>query len=387
MGAVYAPDVKRVIVIGAGPMGLEAALLASARGCDVTVLEQSEVGGALRLWGPTRCFSPFAMNASARARALLGDGAPPPDALLTGPEVAERVLLPLSRSAPLDGRVRIGHRVLAVGRARMRRDELAGHPLRVERPFRVLAATPDGERLFEADAVLDASGVYGQPLPLGAGGVPAPGERALGDRVIRHLGTLHARRAAWSGRRVLLVGSGHSAAHAVALLADGAGALVWAVRAANARPVADVADDPLPERAEIVRRANALAVAPPPHVTVERRAHVEEVVAEGAALVVSLTGGRRLVVDELVALTGYRPDLSIASELAIEVAPASEGAARLQRAIANVTDCLTVPSVSARDLESGEPGFALVGHKSYGRSRAFLLQTGLSQLETIVAAL
>src|SRR6478672_4512329 len=132
---------KRVIVIGAGPMGLEAALLAAARGHEVTVLERGEIGDALRHWGPTRCFSPFAMNVSARARALLV-GAPADDALLTGPEVAERVLVPLSRAAPLAGRVLTRHRVVSVGRARMRRDELAGHPLRNERSFRLLVETP-----------------------------------------------------------------------------------------------------------------------------------------------------------------------------------------------------------------------------------------------------
>ena len=101
----------------------------------------------------------------------------------------------------------------------------------------------------------------------------------------------------------------------------------------------------------------------------------------------SLSGGRRVVVDEIVALVGYRPDASLLGELAVELSPASEGAARLTRALCNVTDCLAVPAVAARDLESGEPGFALVGHKSYGRSRAFLLQTGLAQLETIVAGI
>jgi thioredoxin reductase len=387
MRAVYAAAVKRVIVIGAGPMGLEAALLAAARGFDVTVLEAGEVGAAVRRWGATRAYSPLSMNLSARARALVGDGAPPPEALLTGPELAERVLVPLARSAPLAGRVRTGHRVVSVGRARMRRDELAGHPLRGERAFRLLVETPEGERIFEAEALLDASGVYGQPLPLGAGGVLAPGERALGDRVVRQLGVLQARVEAWGKRRVLLVGHGHSAAHAVALLAGRAAALTWAVRAANARPVADVAVDPLPERAAVVARANAIATAPPAGVTVERRAHVEAIATAGDELVVTLSGQRRVVVDEIVALTGYRPDLAIVSELAVELAPSSEGAGRLRRAIADITDCLSVPVVSARDLESGEPGFALVGHKSYGRSRAFLLQTGLAQLETIVAAL
>jgi len=377
---------KRVIVIGAGPMGLEAALLAAARGHEVTVLERGEIGDALRRWGPTRCFSPFAMNVSARARALLAD-APADDALLTGPEVAERVLVPLSRAAPLAGRVLTRHRVVSVGRARMRRDELAGHPLRDERSFRLLVETPAGERVFEADAVLDATGVYGQPLPLGAGGVPAVGERALGARIVRHLGELHARLPGWSDKRVLVAGHGHSAAHAVPLLAERVASLTWALRAANARPVTDVAGDPLAERAAIVARANAIAAAPPKNVRIERRAHVEQIAEEGGALVVTLSGERRIVVDEIVALTGYRPDTSLASELAVELSPATEGAGRLARAVANVTDCLTVPSVSARDLESGEPGFALVGHKSYGRSRAFLLQTGLQQLETIVGAI
>ncbi|MGZ3426563.1 MAG: NAD(P)-binding domain-containing protein, partial [Polyangia bacterium] len=250
---------KRIIVIGAGPMGLEAALAAGARGFDVTVLEAGEVGESLRRWGPTRFFSPLAMNVSARALALVGDGArPADDALVTGPELVERVLVPLVRSAPLWGRVRTRHRVVSVGRARMRRDEYAGHPLRAERPFRLLVATPEGERIFEADAVLDASGVYGQPLALGAGGVPAPGERALGARIVRHLGELHARLDGWAHKRVLLVGNGHSAAHAVALLAERVASLTWALRAGNARPVADVAGDPLPERAGVVARANAI---------------------------------------------------------------------------------------------------------------------------------
>ncbi|MCU1280751.1 MAG: putative bacillithiol system oxidoreductase, YpdA family, partial [bacterium] len=74
---------KRVIVIGAGPMGLEAALLAGARGFDVTVLEGGDVGESLRRWGPTRTFSPLSMNVSPRARALVGGVAD--DALLTGP--------------------------------------------------------------------------------------------------------------------------------------------------------------------------------------------------------------------------------------------------------------------------------------------------------------
>jgi hypothetical protein len=132
-----------------------------------------------------------------------------------------------------------------------------------------------------------------------------------------------------------------------------------------------------------VARASELVVRPPPFLRVERRAQVEQVTACPNGIEVLLSGERRLEVDEVVALTGYRPELDLLSELALEISPVTEGAARLSRALSNVTDCLTVPTLRAADLESGEPGFHLIGSKSYGRARTFLLKTGIAQLEQI----
>jgi hypothetical protein len=98
-------------------MGLEAALGAIERGFEVTVLEKGRIGESLRRWGSTRFFSPLGMNVSGRVRHLLGPDLPPTDALLTGPEMVARVMEPLVRRRPLAGRVRTGHRVVAVGRA------------------------------------------------------------------------------------------------------------------------------------------------------------------------------------------------------------------------------------------------------------------------------
>jgi len=369
-------------------MGLEAALSGLERGFDVTVLEKDRVGVSLRRWGhATRFFSPFAMNASHRMRRLLGREAPPDDALLTGPEMVERVLLRVARSPLLEGRVREGHRVLAVGRARMTRRELPGHPLRAERPFRLLVETERGEEAWEADVVLDASGVYDQPVALGAGGIPAQGERHLNGLAVRHLGTLEERLGTLSGRDVLLVGHGHSAATALGWLAELPlpPRITWATRSPNRRPCLEVANDPLPERDRVSRRANDLAAEPPPFLAVERRANVEGFErAEDGRVRVTLSGGRGGVFDTVVGLTGYRPDLSFLSELALEISPVSEGAARLERALSSVTDCLTIPTLRDQDLASGEPGFALVGAKSYGRLPTFLLQTGLAQIEAIL---
>ncbi len=377
---------SRLLVIGAGPMGLEAALGALERGFDVTVLEKGRVGESLRRWGDTRFFSRLGMNVSARVKRLLGSALPPEDAILTGREMVERVLEPLARSAALRGRVRTGQRVVAVGRARMTRAEMPGHPLRAERPFRLLVETAQGEEAIEAEAVLDASGICDTPAAVGAGGVPARGERAVQGRLVRHLGALEERLPSLAGGDVLLVGHGHSAANAIALFErlSPAPRVVWATRSPNRRPCVEVAGDPLPERRSAVAHANDLAADPPVFLKVERRASVEAMGAADGHFDVTLTGGRGGRFDAVVGFTGYRPDVSFLSELALEISPVSEGALRLQRAIGNVTDCLTPPRVRPEDLLSGEPGFHLVGFKAYGRLPTFLLQTGQAQLESVL---
>jgi len=195
------------------------------------------------------------------------------------------------------------------------------------------------------------------------------------------------------GKKILLIGHGHSAAHAIlrfAALADEAPGtqVVWATRSLNQRPCVEVSADPLPERQHVAAHANQLAARPPTWLRMERRASVEELrKTEGESLCVALSGGRLVLVEEIVALTGYRPDLSFLSELVIDISPATEGSARLTRALSKVTDCLSVPSVAPGDLDSGEPGFHLAGIKSYGRARTFLLKNGYAQLEAILSRL
>jgi hypothetical protein len=299
------------------------------------------------------------------------------------------VLLPLVEREPLRGRVHIGHAVVAVGRRGLTRTDYAGHPLRAERPFRILC---DNDESFEADVVLDASGGLVLPRPMGVGGLPPRGEARLSRRPIRTLGELASRTSELRGKRVLVIGDGHSAANAIGALAalaheEPSTRIVWATRAANRRPCEEVPNDPLPERRAVVDFANDLAVDPPEFLRVERRAMIDTVVQNNGHVDVTLTGGRAVQVDAIAAVTGYRPDDAFLSELTVETSPVTEGGARLYRAISSITDCLSMPAVKPEDLQSGEPGFYFVGSRSYGRSNGFLLRTGLAQLETILAAL
>src|SRR5579884_4121480 len=123
----------RVAVIGAGPMGLAAALGAIERGHDVVVIERAEPGASLRTWGDTRFFTPLRMNISPAMRRLLGEI--DHEALLTGPEFAE-ILETIAST--LRDKIRTKTRVVAVARRGLTRSDYANHPLRRERPFRLL---------------------------------------------------------------------------------------------------------------------------------------------------------------------------------------------------------------------------------------------------------
>jgi hypothetical protein len=296
----------------------------------------------------------------------------------------ERVLSKLAARL----RVLERHAVVAIGRARMTKRDLPHHPIRKERGFVVVVDSPEGEKRFEADVVLDASGAQ-LPTYVGAGSIPARGERSLAHRLVRHLDEITEERLA--GKVVLVIGHGHSAANALERAAAIASRhpgtrITWATRSLSKKPCVAVADDPLPERKRIVDAANELAMKPPPFLTVERKAHVESIEERGG-LRVQLSGGRTSDFDVVCGFTGHRPDLSFLSELALEISPVTEGAAGIDRKLSNVTDCLHVPQLAAEDLASGEPGFHLIGHKSYGRSSAFLLKDGLLQLETIVGSI
>jgi hypothetical protein len=102
----------------------------------------------------------------------------------------------------------------------------------------------------------------------------------------------------------------------------------------------------------------------------------------------SLDGRRLRPVDEVVVLTGFRPDLSWLSEVRLDLDPTLQAARELAPLIdPNVHSCGTVHPHGARELAQPEPGVFLVGMKSYGRAPTFLAMTGYEQVRSIAAAI
>ena len=197
--------------------GLAAAAHLLERGLAPLVLERGdEVASNVLSWSHVRVFSPWALNIDDAARRLLerrGWEAPDPELHPTGRELVDRYLRPLAATPELSRRIRLRARVTQVTRAGFDKMKTDG---REHAPFQVLVETDAGEERILASAVIDASGSYATPNPLGAGGVRALGERRLAHRIeYRIPDVLGAERARYAGRRVLVVGSGHSAFNAI----------------------------------------------------------------------------------------------------------------------------------------------------------------------------
>lgn len=395
-------DRKRIATIGAGPIGLEAALYAAKSGFDVAVFEKGEIGANIKRWGHVTLFTPWELNHSQRGVTAVSANdptwhAPHPSALQTGSEYVERYLLPLSRTPELTGRIHTHSDVLFISRQGALKGDLIGKPARQDHPFRILFRSKDSrERVHLADIVIDASGVYGTHNWLGEGGIPAPGEISLQDRIFYHIPDFNnGERAHFAGKRTLLVGSGYSAATVVADFAslireEPSTQLIWAVRKDSSAPIPVIENDPLHGRKNLTQLANALAAFGSSGITMRSGTTVEAIstrAKEVLAVTLGSAGKTDVVeVDNVIAMVGYGPDNSVYRELQVHECYASRGPMNLSAALLGASasaDCLDQKSLGADTLKNPEPNFFIIGNKSYGRNPTFLINVGLNQIEEV----
>ena len=384
-----------VAVIGGGPVGLAAAAHLLARGEEPLVFEAgAQVGANMRQWGHVRLFSPWSYVVDKASAVLLEEiGWERPDAndYPTGRDIVERYLEPLAATPQLASRIRLGSRVVAV--ARLDRDKMKTEG-RESTPFLVRVLKADGsEEEVLARAVIDASGTWHQPNPMGASGVPAMGESAAAGRIVYGIPDVAGvDRERYAGRRTAVVGSGHSAFNAllelVALARQVPGTTVlWVVR----RPSLDKvfgggSKDALSARGELGIRLRQLVESG--EIQVATGFRLRAVRSEGESLVLVGEETSLPPVDEIVAATGFRPDLSLLSEVRLALDPVTESPVALAPLIdPNVHSCGTVRPHGAEELKQPEEGLFIVGMKSYGRAPTFLLLTGYEQVRSVAAAL
>lgn len=393
------PDTHPVAVIGAGPVGLAAAAHLIERGVPVKVYEAgTTVGANVRDWGHVRLFSPWGYNVDSAARAILlrhGWQEPPADVYPTGSDLVDAYLVPLAETPEMATAIETGACVSAIGRHGI--DKVVTKD-REAKPFALSVTDRAGKpRQDLARAVIDASGTWTSPNPMGAGGLAAEGERAAADRITYGIPDVLGRdRKTYEGRTTLVLGAGHSAANVLLDLArlaerDPATMVVWVTRGTNlARVYGGGSADQLEARGAL--GASLKALVDGGRITLVTGFSVTAVRAEGEALSVvgeTASAVRSLgPVDRIVAVTGQRPDLSPTRELRLDLDPWLESARALGPMIdPNLHSCGSVPPHGHRELSHPEPGFYTVGIKSYGRAPTFLMVTGYEQVRSVTASI
>jgi len=395
-------DKPRIAVLGAGPIGLEAALYARTLGLPVTLYERGRVGEYLQRWGHVRLFSPFGMNStslglSAVRKADREHEFPAEGDCVTGKQHLAAYLEPLAKTDLLRDCLRTDTQVVGIGRRGFLKEEEPASSKRGEQPFRLLLRdAKKAERIEEADVVLDCTGTYGQHRWLGEGGIPAVGESAAEPYISYQLDDiLGERKGQYAGKTILVVGGGYGAATSVCNLAtlgeqQGETWVVWLARSSRSQPIARVSGDPLKERDRLAARANLLATRADANVEFHPQSVVEAVETTGPDRPFKVTARvagklRTWEPDRIIANVGYSPDRMIYRELQVHECYASLGPMDLAASLLKHAgaDCLSIPAQGAATLRNPEPNFYILGAKSYGRNSNFLLRNGFEQIREV----
>lgn len=385
-----------VAIIGAGPVGLAAAAHLTIRRQPFILLEAgSTVASNILSWKHIRVFSPWKYNVDKAARQLLEvDGwvSPDDEGLPTGEELFERYFKPLSQLESINPHIHLNSKVLSIGRKNIDKMKSATrHTL----PFVVQTVTENEIRQFEAKAIIDASGTWNSPNPIGSGGVYAMGEVELASKIFYGIPDIlnkHERR--YKNKNVLVVGSGHSSINAILELDKlkekfPATEIHWSLRKKN---IYDVYGG---QQADALEARGALGIKIEQLVNDERvniytPFQIHNIVEKDDSMsIIGFQNNQKVVlngIDEIISNTGSRPDFSFLREVRLSIDPSLESVSQLAELIdPNIHSCGTVRPHGERELRHPDKDFYIAGSKSYGRAPTFLMATGYEQVRSIAA--
>ncbi|MCK5920644.1 MAG: NAD(P)-binding domain-containing protein, partial [Methylococcales bacterium] len=327
-----------VAVIGAGAVGLAAAAHLLERGETPLVFEMTaSVAGNVRQWAHVRLFSPWEYTLDSASVALLektGWQAPPITDLPTGGDLITKYLEPLAATPDLNPHLHFNSRVVGVSRQRI--DKLMNEA-RDEMPFLLQVVEKGVPKRYLAKAVIDASGVWSSPNPVGSAGMPALGEQENQANIHYGIPDIKGKHyEEYAGKTVAVVGGGHSAINALLDLGSiqknaQTTHLLWILRKKN---VSDTyggqENDALPARGLLGQRKEAMVNAGTLQIHTPFYTTQIETSGDGVMLIGDTPDGeKRLYADKIIAATGARPDFSFLREIRLGLDASVESPAAL----------------------------------------------------------
>jgi thioredoxin reductase len=387
-----------VAVIGAGPVGLAAAAHLEVRGIPFILFEAgSTVASAILSWNHIRVFSPWKYNIDKAARQLLSKTnwqSPDDEGLPTGGELFNQYLKPLYELPIIKNNTHLNAKVLSVGRKNLDKMKTSGREIL---PFVIQVLHDDEVKQFDVKAVIDATGTWNSPNPIGSGGVYAVGEAENSDRIFYGIPDILAQHSdRYKNKNILVVGSGHSSINAILELDKLKDKypdteISWVLRKKNVRDVyGGQENDALKARGVLGIKIEELVNND--RVSVYTPFQIQQIIKKrGRLSVIGFQDDQKFVIpdiDEVISNTGSRPDFSFLREIRLNIDSSLESVSEIAELIdPNIHSCGTVRPHGEKELRHPDNGFYIAGSKSYGRAPTFLMATGYEQVRSIVAAI
>ena len=385
-----------VAIIGGGPVGLSAAAhLKKSKQPFILFELGNQIGANILKWGHVRLFSPWEYNIDKAAETLLREAQIPiPNKTYVpyGKEIIEEYLKPLANLTGIKENIHLNSNVISIGRNgldKMKDDNREGLPFSIQ-------VIENGKfKLYKAKAIIDATGTWQNPNPVGSGGIFAVGE--VENRAHIYYGMPDINETdndKYANKTTLVVGGGHSAIGSILAL----NSLIkkfpntkihWLLRK---QQVSDVfggqeadkfkARGTLGIQIEKLVKSGAIKIHTP--------VYIHEIEKNNGQLVINGLKHKDSFIlqgiDEIISSTGSRPDFSFLREIRFDSDASIESVPKLANLIdPNIHSCGTVRPHGEAELRQKEKGFYIVGMKSYGRAPTFLMTTGYEQVRSIVA--
>ncbi|KGP73705.1 NAD(P)-binding domain-containing protein [Pontibacillus yanchengensis] len=383
-----------VAIIGGGPIGLAAAAQLSQQNQSFILFESGrQVGSNFLDYGHVRLFSPWKYNMDHAAIELLRKhhiSLPDEERLPYGKEIVDDYLNPLASLPEMKPYIHVNSKVHAITRKGFDKVKTTNRELA---PFVIQIEKDHGYETYEARAVIDATGTWQNPNPVGAGGIHAEGELEASNYIRYGIpDVLNTERKRYEGKKVAVVGSGHSAINTLLDLAELPDTdLHWLLRKKDVRETfGGMEDDALPGRGALGTQIQQLVTSG--QVNVHTPMFVRSITQEEQNVTIhgEVNGDETKIeeVDEIVSTTGARPTFDFVRELRYTFDSTLESVPDLAELIdPNIHSCGTVRAHGEKELRQPEPNFYVIGAKSYGRAPTFLLATGYEQARSVVAYL
>lgn len=394
-----------VVVVGAGPIGIETALYARFLGYDVQLIDHGKMAGNVLKWGHLKMFTPFHRNSTSLGLAALRAQEPDlklpdPNAYLTGQQYVNEYLVPLAKTDLIYDGVHVHSRVVSISRVQSQRDDASSGDERGGDEFRILVDSKSrGPWTARADIVIDTTGNFSLPRGIAPGG-GSPIEPVESEDVIKHawLDVLGKHQDLLRDKHVLMYGNGLEAAHFAVAMEQLAKShpqtkLSWVTLPdENGNPtLRDISCaavySPSHELSELQQQCHALLKGTSSSVVPIAAWGIERIdrIPNGTLNVTLLTGFEDTLqrsCDLLVRANGMKPQWDFVDALRIDRCSHTDGP---KGAAAIASSSGEQRSWTGESLLTTEPHYYVLGGKSFGSRDGFLLQDGYQQIRSLFA--